>query len=134
MASFLNVLLHAAFPAAAVVVGGIAASIRAPGPTTRSAVQHFAAGVVFAALATELLPDVMHRRLPLVTIVGFALGVVAMLGLKALTERPQGQGTKQGRLPTGLLLALGVTSRWTVSSSAWALQPGKSRGCCSRSP
>ena len=108
MASFLNVLLHAAFPAAAVVVGGIAASIRAPGPTTRSAVQHFAAGVVFAALATELLPDVMHRRLPLVTIVGFALGVAAMLGLKALTERPQGQATKQARLPTGLLVALGV--------------------------
>src|SRR5689334_6817657 len=99
MASFLNVLAHAAFPAAAVVVGGIAASVRAPGPATRSAVQHFAAGVVFAALATELLPDVMHRRLPLVTIVGFALGVAAMLGLKALTERPEGQGARQARLP-----------------------------------
>ena len=77
MASFLNVLAHAAFPAAAVVVGGIAASICTPGPTTRSAVQHVAAGVVDDALATELLPDVMHRQMPLVTIVGFALGVVA---------------------------------------------------------
>ena len=108
MTPFLNVLGHAAFPAAAVVVGGIAASIRAPGPTTQSAVQHFAAGVVFAALATELLPDVMHRRMPLVTIVGFALGVIVMLGLKALTERPQQEGSAQGRRPTGLLIALGV--------------------------
>ena len=108
MPSLLNVLAYAAFPAAAVVVGGIVASIRPPGPATRSAVQHFAAGVVFAALATELLPDVMHRRLPLVTIGGFALGVIVMLGLKALTERPQGQDAVRGRLPASLLLALGA--------------------------
>lgn len=108
MLSLLNVLTYAAFPAVAVVVGGVAASIRTPGPATRSAVQHFAAGVVFAALATELLPDVMHRRLPLVTIGGFALGVIVMLGLKALTERSPGKSQTRGQLPTSLLLALGV--------------------------
>ncbi|MBI2802438.1 MAG: transporter [Gammaproteobacteria bacterium] len=108
MPSLLNILAYAAFPAAAVVVGGIVASIRAPGPGTRSAVQHFAAGVVFAALATELLPDVMHRRLPLVTIAGFALGVIVMLGLKALTQPPPRPDLLQGQLPTSLLIALAV--------------------------
>lgn len=108
MSSLLNVLTYAAFPAVAVIMGGIIASIRPPGPATRSAVQHLAAGVVFAALATELLPDVMHRRLPLATITGFALGVIVMLGLKALTKRLPGQDAGAGRFPTSLLFILGV--------------------------
>ena len=53
----------------------------------RSAVQHFAAGVVFAALATELLPEVIHRRLPLQTIAAFAVGVVVMLMMQAFTAK-----------------------------------------------
>lgn len=51
----------------AVVLGGMAAAIRTPSPEVRSGVQHIAACVLFAALATELLPDVLHRRLPWVT-------------------------------------------------------------------
>lgn len=35
----------------------------------------------------RIVPDVMRRRMPLQTILGFALGVVAMLLLKALTEK-----------------------------------------------
>lgn len=105
-----NVLTYAAFPALAVVVGGIVSAIRPPGATARSAVQHFAAGVVFAALATELLPEVMHKRLPLYTIGGFALGVVVMLVLKALTDHEPKENTveKRGIIPVGLLIALGV--------------------------
>lgn len=108
MQSLKSILAYAAFPAVAVVVGGILASVRVPGPATRSAVQHFAAGVVFAALATELLPEVMHRRLPFVTIGGFALGVAVMLGMKALTERSPEKAVAKGRLPTSLLWALGL--------------------------
>ncbi len=104
-----NVLTFAAIPAVAVVAGGVLASLRTPGPTMRSAVQHFAAGVVFAALATELLPEVMHRRLPLQTIGGFALGVLVMLLLKTFTEKkPEDADTAITGLPTTLLVALGV--------------------------
>ncbi|WP_156863622.1 ZIP family metal transporter [Casimicrobium huifangae] len=105
----LNVLSYAAIPVVAVVAGGILSSLRPPGAAMRSAVQHFAAGVVFAALATELLPEVMHRRLPLQTIGGFALGVVVMLLLKAFTEKKsEGADTVTTGLPTTLLIALGV--------------------------
>ncbi|MEE8616424.1 MAG: transporter, partial [Roseateles sp.] len=71
------------------------------------AVQHVAAGVLFAALATELLPDVVHRRLPWVTLGGFALGVIAMLLLKALARRleEREEKTAPSALPTSLLLA-----------------------------
>jgi ZIP family zinc transporter len=108
MSPLLNVLNYAAFPAIAVIVGGIIATLRPPGSVIRSAVQHLAAGVVFAALATELLPDVMHRRLPLATIGGFALGVIVMLGLKALTERKPAQGATRGRFPVSLIAVLAV--------------------------
>lgn len=62
MCSALNVLAYAAISAFAVLAGGGIASIRAPRSAVRSAFQHLAAGVAFAALATKLLPDVMHRR------------------------------------------------------------------------
>lgn len=105
-----NVLAFAAIPAAAVVVGGVVAAFRTPSPAVRSGVQHIAAGVLFAALATELLPDILHRRLPWVTLVGFGLGVAAMLLLKALAARMEasaGDGALTG-LPTSLLLVSGV--------------------------
>lgn len=105
--SLAGVLGFAAIPAVAVVAGGALAAFRAPGPRVRSAVQHIAAGVLFAALATELLPDVVHRRLPWVTLGGFALGVITMLLLKALSHRlEEGEVAAAGSgLPTSLLLA-----------------------------
>ncbi len=62
-ASLTNVLAFASIPTVAVVLGGVFASIRTPSPAVRSGVQHIAAGVLFAALATELLPDVVPRCL-----------------------------------------------------------------------
>lgn len=105
--SLAGVMMFAAVPAAAVIVGGVVAAVRTPGPKVQSAVQHVAAGVLFAALATELLPDVVHRRLPWVTLGGFALGVVAMLLLKALARRleEREEKTAPSALPTSLLLA-----------------------------
>ena len=106
----INVLAFASIPAAAVVVGGIAAAIRTPSPAVRSGVQHIAAGVLFAALATELLPDVVHRRMPLVTLIGFALGVAAMLLLKLLAARLESSDVDAAPrgVPTSLLLVSGV--------------------------
>jgi len=105
--SLAGVMMFAAVPAATVIVGGVVAAVRTPGPKVQSAVQHVAAGVLFAALATELLPDVVHRRLPWVTLGGFALGVVAMLLLKALARRleEREEKTAPSALPTSLLLA-----------------------------
>lgn len=47
-------------PVLAVLIGAIIAVWRRPGPKLTSAIQHLAAGVVFAAAATEILPDVVH--------------------------------------------------------------------------
>lgn len=46
-----------AFPVAATAVGSVTAAFRRPGPRLTSAIQHLAAGVVFAALAGEVPTD-----------------------------------------------------------------------------
>jgi len=103
-----SVLAFASIPAGAVVLGGVAAAVRAPSAAVRSGVQHVAAGVLLAALATELLPEILHRRMPWVTLFGFAMGVAAMLALKALS--PRIEGWADDRLPKGLPVGLLLVS------------------------
>jgi ZIP family zinc transporter len=66
------------------LAGGAVATYRPPAPRVRSYLQHFAAGLVFAAAAVEVLPDVMHRRAPIAASIGFACGVALMLAIRAL--------------------------------------------------
>jgi ZIP family zinc transporter len=88
------------FPVLAVLIGAIVSVLHKPGPALTSAVQHLAAGVVFAAAAVEILPQVMHGGSPVATFIGGSLGVVAMLSLKSFEGRFGG--------PLGLLGAVGT--------------------------
>jgi len=100
-----KVLGYAAMPAVAVLTGALLALVRQPGAGLRSAVQHFAAGTVFSVLAVELLPDLMHRRLPWPTFIGFTLGVAFMLVLKWFGDCEEAGGERDTR---GLITAMGV--------------------------
>lgn len=105
-AALSTVLGYAALPALAVLAGALVALIREPGAGWRSAIQHFAAGTVFSVLAVELLPDLMHRRMPWPTLIGFTLGVGVMLALKWFGER--GREEDPGRNTRGLVTAMGI--------------------------
>lgn len=87
-------------PVMTAIVGAAIALIWRPGATFASAIQHLAAGVVFATAATEILPDVLHAARPVPTLVGGALGVIAMLGLRRLEAVFIG--------PFGMLSAIGI--------------------------
>lgn len=93
-------LLFTLIPVAAMIGGGVVAAFRPPGPQLRSVIQHFAAGVVFAAAAGEVLPDILHQESVLAVIFGFVVGVGVMLLLKRLTTTVRG--------PASLLATLGV--------------------------
>lgn len=93
-------LLYTLVPLAALAIGAIVTTIAKPKQGLQSGFQHFAAGVVFAAAAAEILPDVIHRGLLLPTVVGSLAGIAAMLAIKAVDERVQG--------PLGLATATGV--------------------------
>ena len=87
-------------PAAAAIAGAAVAVNLRPGPVLVSAIQHFAAGVVFAAAAGEILPDVKHAGSPWAMLVGGALGVAAMLLVRILEKRVKG--------PAGLMSVTGI--------------------------
>ena len=72
-APLLSALSYTLVAAVAAIVGGIVAIYYSPGPYGQSYVQHFSAGVVFAAVAAKLLPDV-HTRAPFMVIVGSRSG------------------------------------------------------------
>ncbi len=102
------------FPAGAAAAGAALAAWRAPGKKVTSGVQHFAAGVVFAALAGEVLPDLRAEgHLPAV-LAGFTVGVALLLALGAYSRRAEtaaaGPRAHPGAaaLPLGLLAAVGI--------------------------
>lgn len=83
------------------MVGAALSSWRPPTARTTSLIQHFAAGIVFAATALELLPkERSQSALPVV--IGFGLGLALMLAVRylsgAMEKRSEGQ-----RYPVGLL-------------------------------
>lgn len=99
-------------PVGATVLGGAVAIFKVPSEKTRSLVQHFAAGVVMAVVAGELLPEMTREHRPLGVLIGFVLGVALMLGVKALTERiergDEQAGDRDGGGKTGLLIAVAI--------------------------
>ena len=75
-----------AIPAVVALLGGVLAAVWTPNHQARSLIQHFAAGVVLAALAVELLPEIEREHAPsLVLIACFALGSLFMYGIKLLS-------------------------------------------------
>ena len=95
-----SVWIYTLIPVTATLFGTAISTQFRPGPVLISAVQHFAAGVVFAAAAGEILPDVMHGGSPLATVIGGVLGVGLMLLIKQL------EGMVRG--PVSLILTVGV--------------------------
>lgn len=87
-------------PVAAAVIGAVVAVLVRPGPTAVSAIQHFAAGVVFAAAASEILPGVIHGGSIAATLIGGALGVGLMLLVKHFGAKAVG--------PIGFLVVIGI--------------------------
>ncbi len=104
--SLLNVLLFALLPVTAAVMGAVIAVFRPPTPIIRSHIQHLAAGVVFAVVAVELLPDIpSHRKAYIQVAIGFLLGVGVMLALKTASHKLESRGDE---FPIGLLVGVGI--------------------------
>ena len=113
-------------PAVVMIAGAALAVWRAPGPKLRSAILHFAAGVIFSVVAVELLPDIVQHHAPYEVALGFGLGAATMLGLRYFTQRlekneePEEAGNAPAgsanvtappgaaSLPWGLLVAIGI--------------------------
>ena len=101
-----NVLWISAIPALILIASSTLAFRWRPGSRVASALQHMAAGIVFAAVATELVPEMIAGQRYEALLGGFAGGVGAMLGLRWLDERAEGSNRGAG---PGLLSIILVT-------------------------
>ncbi len=108
---FWQIFLFSLLPVATMSIGGAIAAWREPNAQWRSAILHFAAGVVFSVVAVELLPDIVERHRPLEVAIGFALGVAVPLGLRVWNERKTKDGSSEksaAAVSTRLLFGVGV--------------------------
>lgn len=96
----MTAILYTPIPLAAVIIGAVLSVVRRPGPAFVSGMQHLAAGVVFAAAASEVLPQIKHGASPVATLIGGLVGLGVMLLLKVLEGRAKG--------PVAMLGAVGI--------------------------
>jgi len=96
----MTAILYTLIPLAAVIVGAVLSVVRRPGPAFVSGMQHLAAGVVFAAAASEVLPQIKHGASPVATLIGGLVGLGVMLLLKVVEGRAKG--------PVAMLGAVGI--------------------------
>ena len=111
--SIQEVLLFVLLPMASIVAGGVLTTFFKPGPLVRSGLQHLAAGVIFYAVAVELLPEVIsHKQAAWAIVIGFSVGVIFLLTVEWFTSRAEhkkeGRQLKEDFNPTGLLVAVGL--------------------------
>ena len=107
----MNVFAFTLIPVAAMTVGAAATTLRRPGPKLTSAIQHFAAGVVFAAAAGEILPDLKHNGAQVPVLIGGLIAVGLMLLVKHLGEKAKGNTGFVALVATDILidgLVLGI--------------------------
>ena len=105
----MNPAFFTLIPCLAALAGGILTLIRPPGERMRNVIMHFAAGVVFALVAVELLPDIVELHAPLEVGIGFAAGTILMLGIRAWSQRLESRSpVKTGAIPSGFVIAMGV--------------------------
>ena len=80
-------LLYALVPVVFTVVGAAAGALWPAMARLRGYVLHLAAGVVFAVVAVELLPEIQRRALVVDVVIGFSLGIVTMLAVDRVLDR-----------------------------------------------
>ncbi len=94
-------------PTLLAIIAAVIATYRKPGEKFTSAVQHFAAGLVIAAVAEELVPEMTSGH-GVAMVIGFVTGVGLMLGIKKFTESSESKAANSSSAGTMLLLAVGI--------------------------
>jgi zinc transporter, ZIP family len=107
-AEFASTLPYILLASGAGLLGGVISFFWNPSTKMRSAVQHFAAGAVLAAVASNVIPEVERMGTLPGIVGGFAAGVLVMVGLKWVVVRAEHQGTQKNKFPVGLAAAAAV--------------------------
>lgn len=105
---FSSTLPYILLASGAGILGSVIALFWSPGVKIRSAIQHFAAGAVLAAVASNVIPEVERMGTLMGIVGGFVAGGLLMIGLKWVVIRFEHQEKKKNKLPVGLATAAAV--------------------------
>ncbi|GAB3900936.1 ZIP family metal transporter [Spirosoma agri] len=110
MTPFLSIAAYALLPALALTVSGVWASFYPLGRKAKSAILHFAAGVIFSVVAVEILPQVVEYHDWLLTTLGFGGAIGMMLLIRQVTEGAHQpvQSPSTNAIPITFLVLLGI--------------------------
>jgi zinc transporter, ZIP family len=103
-----NMLIFSLIPVIGIIIGGFIGSFTQLKPSITSATQHLAAGIVFAAVAIDLLPLILKDISVLNMSAGFLTGVASMMCLKWFSNRIAERDNAKSRFPTALALTIGI--------------------------
>lgn len=90
------------------VLGSVIALFWSPNVQIRGAVQHFAAGAVLAAVASNVIPEVERTGTLAGIVGGFVAGGLVMVALKWVVLRFEHQEKQKNQFPVGLAAAAAV--------------------------
>jgi len=103
-----NTLFLIMFPSFTVLAGSVIGFVRTPGRKATSIIQHFTAGLVLAAVAIELLPQLTKAGNRQALILGYACGLGLMLGVKWWAKRLEVNKGYNGLTSKSLVAATGI--------------------------
>jgi len=103
-----SLLIFTLIPTIFMAVGGVISILKQPSEKFISIVQHFAAGLVFAAVAIELLPRIIDQSKFYLSI-GFIVGVALMITVKKVSSHFNEKNPSASQaLPVALLIAVAI--------------------------
>jgi ZIP family zinc transporter len=105
-------LLFALLPMAAAILAAVVAALQKPSGRMRSAMQHLAAGVVFAAVGLEMGPNLLQRHESISTAIGFCIGVAMFVCMRYFTEKEDSDASEEG-----IKQKSGVTSSYVLTTA-----------------
>lgn len=116
-------------PALVALVGGVLAAYWHPSHQARSLIQHFAAGVVLAALAVEVFPEISREHASGFVLAGaFAVGSLFMFGLKLITARMGHAESKKADAAVGIPMGLILATFFDVAVDGFIIGAGFAAG------
>ncbi|MVM41690.1 transporter [Spirosoma sp. HMF3257] len=110
MTPFISIVSYALLPALALTSSSVWATYYKLSQKAKSAILHFAAGVIFSVVAVEILPQVVELHNWVLTSLGFGGGILLMLLIRHLTESnaPSTPPKTTTSLPVTFLVLLGI--------------------------
>lgn len=101
----LQVLPYLGLGFGAAILGGIISAFWTPRVQVRSGIQHFAAGIVIAAISAEVVPELEVIGAPWRTIAGFIAGGLAMVAMKWGVHKFERRQEQRGQRALGIAAA-----------------------------